>query len=58
MARIAYEYLKIKDPSVLDLSNTLLSYLSSFTTLEKNYPFVESATFADAIKATGFDDQS
>ena len=29
-----------------------------FTTFEKDYSFVECATFADEIKETGFDDQS
>lgn len=39
----------------MTLSNDLLSYLSPFTTLEKYYSFVESATFADEITTTGFD---
>jgi len=43
---------------VIDTSNTLLSYLASFTTLEKDHPFVEAATFADAIKSSGWNDQS
>lgn len=35
-----------------------MRFLSTFTTLEKNYPFVECATFADAIKGKGWDDQA
>ena len=29
-----------------------------YTTFERDYPFVECATFADEIKEEGFDDQS
>jgi hypothetical protein len=35
-----------------------LSKLASFTSLEKDHPFIECATFADEIKSTGFDDQA
>jgi hypothetical protein len=56
VARIAYDYISSEDPSVITRAETILSHLSSFTTLEKSYPFVECATFADAIKGTGWDD--
>jgi len=58
VARIAYDKLQKENPSLVTRANSVLSYLSSFTTLEKSYPFVECATFADEIKSKGWDDQS
>ena len=48
-ARIAYDELITKSPKVLDKANVLLSYLSSFTEFEEEYPFVECATFPDLL---------
>ena len=36
----------------------MLKGLALYTSFEKDYPFVECATFADEIKEQGFDDQS
>jgi len=59
VARMAYDKLIADGNSALiDRANGILAELSSFTTLEVNYPFVECATFADEIKSKGFDDQS
>mmetsp|Transcript_27208 Transcript_27208/g.19607 ORF Transcript_27208/g.19607 Transcript_27208/m.19607 type:complete len:107 (+) Transcript_27208:15-335(+) len=57
-ARIAYDLLKEKEPEVLAEAEKALSGLASFITDEKDYPFVECATFADVIKDAGFVDQS
>lgn len=43
---------------MLAKANLILSHLASFTTLEKDHPFVESATFADEAKTRGWDDQA
>jgi len=58
VAKVAYDKLNKEYPNVLTKSNKILSKLAQFTTLEKDYPFVECATFADAIKSKGWDDQS
>jgi len=55
-ARIAYDKLNKTAPTVLSRANTILSHLKSFTTFEKDHPFVEAATFADEIKSRGWDD--
>lgn len=55
MARIAYDLL---DEKTVEKANSVLRNLKDFTTLEKDYPLVECATFADVIKGTGWDDQS
>mmetsp|Transcript_35242 Transcript_35242/g.47550 ORF Transcript_35242/g.47550 Transcript_35242/m.47550 type:complete len:213 (+) Transcript_35242:23-661(+) len=58
VARIAYNLLEEREPEVLAEANEVLSALSSFITDERDYPFVECATFADVIKDAGFVDQS
>jgi hypothetical protein len=59
IARIAYDKLTSDgQTAVIDQANTILGYLSEFTSEEENYPFVECATFADDSKAKGFDDQA
>lgn len=58
MARVAYDTLMASNPSLVDRANGVLAELASFTSLEKNHPFVECATFADEIKGKGWDDQS
>jgi hypothetical protein len=57
-ARIAYDKLTAENPALITRANTVLSHLASFTTVEKDYPFVECATFADDIKSKGWDDQA
>jgi hypothetical protein len=57
-ARIAYDKLGKDNAALQTRANTVLSYLSSFTTLEDKHAFVECATFADDIKSKGWDDQS
>jgi hypothetical protein len=47
-----------ENPMVIKKANYLLDKLSSFTSLERDYQFVECATFADEIKLKGFDYQS
>ena len=56
MARIAYDYLQVKNASIITQANGILAELASFTQVEKDHPFVECATFADIIKQKGFDD--
>ena len=56
VARIAYDKLLADNPAYITRANTILSHLASFTTLEKDYPFVECATFADDIKSKGWAD--
>ena len=58
VARIAYDKLAKESPNALTRANGILSHLAQFTTMEKDHPFVECATFADAIKSKGFDDQA
>jgi hypothetical protein len=58
VARIAYDKLSKESPNTLDKANAILAHLSQFTTMEKDHPFVEAATFGDAIKSKGFDDQA
>jgi hypothetical protein len=58
VARIAYDKIMKDDSSIMTRANNVLAYLSEFTTLEKDHPFVECATFADEIKSKGWDDQS
>jgi S1/P1 Nuclease len=48
----------ITHPHLISKAEHILSGLSVFTTFERDYPFVECATFADEIKDEGFDDQS
>ena len=55
MARIAYEELQINRPDVLDMANGMLQGLSDYTSFEKDFPFVECATWADEIKEEGLD---
>lgn len=43
-----------RNPQAIKISNEILSKIAMFTTLEKNYPFVECATFADEAKTKGF----
>jgi hypothetical protein len=57
-ARIAYDKLNAESPALITRANTILSHLAEFTTVEKDYPFVECATFADDIKSKGWDDQA
>lgn len=57
-ARVAYDTLMKSEPWVVKRAEHMLSGLSSFTTFERDHPFVECATFADEIKEQGFDDQS
>lgn len=45
-----------ENPEVLTIANDILSGIASYTTLEKDHPFVECATFADEIKGKGFHD--
>ena len=47
---MAYDKLMKTDPWVVTKAENMLSGLSIFTTFEKDYPFVECATFADEIK--------
>lgn len=57
VAKIAYDILDKEDPSALESAEQLLKVLTdkdpSQTKSEKNYPFVECATFADEIKGRG-----
>lgn len=57
VARIAYEILEKQSPSTLsNVENILAVFKKSdpkLTSKEKNYPFVECATFADDIKYRG-----
>lgn len=53
VARIAYDILEQKSPEVLYEAEQALSALSMFITDEKDYPFVECATFADVTKDAG-----
>ena len=46
------------EPEIVEKANKVLSHLKDFTSLEKDYPFVECATFGDEIKSRGFGDQS
>lgn len=55
VARIAEYKLASETPEVLERAEGALSHLAEFTTMEKNHPFVECATFADNIKSKGFD---
>jgi hypothetical protein len=56
---VAYDALKESHPKVLEKANSILAGgVQVFTSFEKDYPFVECATFADEIKDTGFEDQS
>lgn len=55
-ARIAYDKLLAETPDVLDRANGALTHIADFTTLEKNHPFVECATFGDDIKGAGWYD--
>jgi len=56
VARIAYDKLQAENPAIIDRANGILKGIASFTPLEKDYPFIECATFADEIKNRGFDD--
>lgn len=58
VARIAYDYIVERDQTVMDRAEGILSGISMYTTLEKNHPFVEAATFPDYIKEYGWSDQS
>jgi hypothetical protein len=57
-ARRAYDILETNNPDALQAANDMLESLKrhypSITTNEKNYPFVECATFADVIKGKGY----
>lgn len=57
VSRIAYEKLQKENPQALARATNLLKYGSSknpdMTTTERDYPFVESSTFADLIKYKG-----
>ena len=57
-ARIAYDKLLAETPEVLDRANGALTHIAEFTTLEKDHPFVECATFGDNIKGAGWYDTS
>mmetsp|Transcript_18013 Transcript_18013/g.17194 ORF Transcript_18013/g.17194 Transcript_18013/m.17194 type:complete len:224 (-) Transcript_18013:382-1053(-) len=57
-ARIAYDKLMEESPEVVDRANGALSHIASFTSLERDHPFVECATFGDAIKGAGWYDTS
>lgn len=46
------------DQEMIDTANSILQFLAPYTSLEKDYPFVECATFADEIKNKGWNDQS
>lgn len=62
MARVAYDHLTKEAPHALKIANDMLAVYSGSnsesTHLEKDYPFVECATFADEIKAHGGSYQS
>ena len=58
IARIAYDKLMQESPEVMDRANGILSYLADFTSMEKDHPFVECATFGDDIKGKGWHDQA
>ena len=59
VAKIAYDKLQStpQGQAALNKANSLLKVYSSshpsMTNLERDYPFVECATFADEIKAKG-----
>jgi hypothetical protein len=57
VARIAYDILAQEDQSSLNSANDLLTYLKSsepnITSAEGDYPFVETAIFADSVKGQG-----
>jgi len=54
-ARIAYDILQKDSPDVLAKANTILHNMSNYETkkAEKNYPFVECATYGDNFKYHG-----
>lgn len=56
-ARVAYDFLQKEQPEIITDVNTKLDFLKisdpGWTNSEKNYPFVECATFADEIKHKG-----
>lgn len=58
VARVAYDQLAQTNPEVLDKANSMLHGLSDYTSFERDYPFVECATWADEIKEQGLDTQS
>jgi hypothetical protein len=55
-ARVAYDQLTADAPEVLQMVEQKLSVIAMFVNSEKDYPFVEAATFADFIKNSGFQD--
>ncbi|CDW73384.1 p1 s1 [Stylonychia lemnae] len=57
-ARVAYDQLSKTHPHVLEKANQMLKGLSDYTTFERDYPFVECASWADEIKNQGLDLQS
>jgi len=61
-ARRAYDILQTDHPDVLEAANAMLAPLKAhypdLTKTEKDYPFVECATFADEIKNLGYGWQS
>ncbi len=55
MARIAHDVLAKSNPEVLAKAEGILgSDLNKYTNLEDQHRFVECATFADAIKQSGW----
>ena len=57
-AKIAYDYLLINNPDVLQKAEDFLKPLQYLTKHEGKHSFVEAAVFADDIKLRGFNDQS
>jgi hypothetical protein len=57
VAKIGYDVLEAKYPSILKKANTLLAVYGDANPAqvpnEGDYPFVECATFADEIKSHG-----
>lgn len=53
-ARIAYDVLIEEAPEVVEMVEQKLAVMATFINSEKDYSFVECATFADFIKNAGF----
>jgi hypothetical protein len=56
-ARRAYDILQDQHPQILELANKMLvplkQHYPEITKTEKDFPFVETATFADVIREPG-----
>jgi hypothetical protein len=52
---MAYDFLQKENPTALKKAEDILAYMKNqtITDSEKNYPFVECASFADMVKYKG-----